>query len=111
MRFEPAQHIARPQTRKADAPNLVAFGVQETQLVERDRHLDQIALVVDAASRIPDHIPGEVLAVVHLAVEAIHLYAAGVDAKFEATPRIVVGVEHDGHVVVLLEGGLAIAVH
>ncbi len=98
---------------KADAPDLAGLRAEETQLVEGNRQLHHVAFRTDAAGRIPDRVPGEVALLAalgaELAVEPVALHPARVDAKFEATPRIVVGVQQDGDVVVLLDA-LAVAV-
>jgi len=102
-------HVARPGAAELDAPGELAAAAGEADLLERDRDLDGVAVLVDAACRGPDEVERPVLAAG--AVDGVGLHAQRVDAELVGAALVVEGVEEDDDVVVLHEGVDRVAVH
>ncbi len=92
---------ARVPAHRVEAPGLDALGLGEAQLVERHRDLHHVALVGDPAERVPDDVPGEVLAARDVVLQAVELDAQRVDEELEGAPLVVERVQLDAHQVVV----------
>ncbi len=64
-------------------------------LVEGDGHLNLIAGCRQPALGEPDSIPRQVISMIDVVVEGIHLNTEGIDNKLISAPLIIEGVEHD----------------
>ncbi|MCK7527710.1 MAG: hypothetical protein MZV64_63915 [Ignavibacteriales bacterium] len=103
--------VAGPGPLDREAPSLGTVGLAETELAERDGHLDGPAPVRDLRGRLPDGVPGEVLVALELAEVGVGLDAHGIDPELEAPALIVEGVDHETDVVVHDERVGVVPVH
>ena len=77
------------------SPGLFAVRAGKSQLVQRDLHLNHIAVFVDLTCRAPDSVPGVILVVIDVVVGQIHLHTEWIGEKLECASIVVVGVEDD----------------
>ena len=92
----------RLDPREADAPGLRRAAGREAQRGEGDRELDLVAPGGDPAGRVPEGVPGGVLAVLaalplgrQVVAEEVHLDSERIDVELEGAPAVEEGVEPD----------------
>ena len=101
---DPRPPVARPEAKQVDAPGLIALRAWESELAERDRELDDVAVGRDAACRVPDRVPGRVLGAIHVVLNRVHLHAEWIHEELERAALVVEGVDHDADEVVVPSG-------
>ena len=93
--------VPGPAPERVEPPGLVAVHRLEPDLVERDRHLDLVALFRDPPGGVPDRVPRRVVVAAEIVVDGVRLNAEGIAHQLVRPAFVVERVErHPDPVVV-----------
>ena len=84
-------------SQQIDAPGLLAVHIRETQLIQRDLHLNDKAGFANPPSRVPDGVPGIVLIVVNVVGCYVYLHAKRVRVELERAAFVVIRIQRYAH--------------
>ena len=104
-------HGTRVGAPELDAPRLLPCSLGETQLVQGDRDLYDVAEIGDLSGGVPDDVPGEIFHELDLTEDGVCLDTERIDSELEGSTFVVERVEHERDLVVLDEGVDRVTIH